>query len=220
MIGTMPRLLPCADGAILVHFGGEPDASERAAAFDEALRLALPAGVAETVPGLDSVLVVLDGTVRHREVSARVQEAADRLAIVSIPPLDRGRVVELPVRFGGDDGADLDALAEHAGIDAAGVVKMLTARPLRVAIVGHLPGLPYLVGLPPALDVPRLASPRAAVAEGSVGVAAAMACVYPARAPGGWHIVGRTSARLCDPEREPPFLLAPGDRVRFVDAGT
>ncbi|HSM50236.1 MAG TPA: carboxyltransferase domain-containing protein, partial [Thermoanaerobaculia bacterium] len=36
--------------------------------------------------------------------------------------------------------------------------------------------------------------------------------------PGGWHLLGRTAAALFDPHREPPALLAAGDRVRFVPA--
>jgi allophanate hydrolase subunit 1 len=43
-----------------------------------------------------------------------------------------------------------------------------------------------------------------------------MTGIYPARLPGGWHLIGRTEQRLFDPLDEPPCLLAPGDRVRFV----
>jgi inhibitor of KinA len=34
--------------------------------------------------------------------------------------------------------------------------------------------------------------------------------------PGGWRIIGRTPARLFQPEADPPVLLRMGDRVRFV----
>jgi inhibitor of KinA len=33
--------------------------------------------------------------------------------------------------------------------------------------------------------------------------------------PGGWQLIGRTTAVLFDPARDEPALLAPGDRVRF-----
>jgi biotin-dependent carboxylase-like uncharacterized protein len=39
--------------------------------------------------------------------------------------------------------------------------------------------------------------------------------VYPAAMPGGWRLIGRTSARLFDPGAPRPSLLAAGDRVRF-----
>src|SRR3981081_2156609 len=135
-------------------------------------------------------------------------------AVAPAPPPTRAPV-ELPVRFGGEEGPDLADLAARTGTDPAGLVEVLTTSALRVALIGHLPGLPYLTGLPAALDVPRRTTPRTAVPQGSVGVAARMVCVYPARGPGGWHIVGRTVARLVDPERTPPFLLAAGDAVQL-----
>jgi allophanate hydrolase subunit 1 len=42
--------------------------------------------------------------------------------------------------------------------------------------------------------------------------------VYPLTTPGGWHIIGRTEARMFDASRSPPSLLAAGDSVRFVAA--
>ena len=204
-----------------MSFAGEPDARRRLAALDAALTAAPVAGVQELVPGLDSLLAVLDGSVPLATARAGLAAAtrAGEAAGVGSPAARAEPPTELRVRFGGDDGPDLPELAARAGVTTSEVVAMLTEAPLDVAIVGHLPGLPYLTGLPATLDVPRRPSPRTAVEAGSVGVAAAMACIYPARAPGGWHIVGRTDAVLCDPQRDPPFLLAPGDRVRLVVAG-
>jgi allophanate hydrolase subunit 1 len=33
--------------------------------------------------------------------------------------------------------------------------------------------------------------------------------------PTGWYVVGRTPIKLYDPGRSDPFLLRPGDSVRF-----
>ena len=54
---------------------------------------------------------------------------------------------------------------------------------------------------------------------GSVGLADTWCGVYPTTSPGGWLLLGTTDAVLWDAVREPPALLAPGTRVRFVDAG-
>ena len=35
---------------------------------------------------------------------------------------------------------------------------------------------------------------------------------------GGWLLVARTETTLWDLDRDPPALLVPGTRVRFVDA--
>jgi KipI family sensor histidine kinase inhibitor len=83
-------------------------------------------------------------------------------------------------------------------------------------MIGFAPGYPYLGGLPPRLHLPRRATPRKAVPPGSVAIAAGMTGIYPARLPGGWHLIGRTDQRLFDPQADRPCLLDPGDDVRFV----
>jgi allophanate hydrolase subunit 1 len=42
--------------------------------------------------------------------------------------------------------------------------------------------------------------------------------VYPSETPGGWHLIGRTDVKLSDSMRDPPSMLAVGDRVRFTAA--
>jgi KipI family sensor histidine kinase inhibitor len=143
----------------------------------------------------------------------------------ALPPEDRdstsspGRLHEIPVRYGGEHGPDLDALAEHAGLSPREAVELHAAAEYRVAMLGFAPGFPYLLGLNPRLSMPRLATPRQRVEAGSVGIGGAQAGIYPRPGPGGWRIIGRTDALLFDPARESPSLLAPGDRLRFVPAG-
>jgi KipI family sensor histidine kinase inhibitor len=87
-------------------------------------------------------------------------------------------------------------------------------------MLGFAPGFPYLLGMDPRLAMPRLPTPRARVAAGSVGIGGAQTGIYPRSGPGGWRLIGRTTMTLFDAAREPPATLAPGDRVRFVAAGS
>jgi KipI family sensor histidine kinase inhibitor len=96
------------------------------------------------------------------------------------------------------------------------VVALHTASAMPVLLIGFMPGFPYIGGLPSRLHLPRRSEPRTSVAAGSVAIANDQTGIYPHRSPGGWHIIGRTSARLFDPRREPPALLHVGDHVRFV----
>ncbi len=123
--------------------------------------------------------------------------------------------VEIPVRY---DGPDLDDVAAFTGLSRAEVVAAHTGRPWRVAFGGFAPGFAYLVGGDPRLRVPRRDRPRPSVPAGSVGLAGEFSGVYPRSSPGGWQLVGTTSAVLFDVDREPPALLGPGTTVRFVDA--
>ena len=63
---------------------------------------------------------------------------------------------------------------------------------------------------------PRLERPRERVPAGAVAIAEGQTAVYPLDSPGGWRLIGRTELRLFDPLRDPPALVRPGDRVRFV----
>jgi allophanate hydrolase subunit 1 len=56
------------------------------------------------------------------------------------------------------------------------------------------------------------------VPAGSIALAGPYAGIYPTASPGGWRLVGRTTATLFDVDRDPPALLVPGTRVRLVPA--
>ena len=73
--------------------------------------------------------------------------------------------------------------------------------------------------MPAALATPRLATPRAKVPAGTLGIADTQTAIYPIDSPGGWNLIGRTPLRLFDPERAQPSLLTAGQRVRFRAIG-
>jgi KipI family sensor histidine kinase inhibitor len=172
-------------------------------------------GVLDVVPAFASLGLHLAPTADDRAIEGRLRErlgGAPAAADVDVP----GKLVDIPVRYGGEDGPDLDEVAALSGLPRGEVVERHAARTYRVFMLGFLPGFAYLGTLDPAIHVPRRTTPRTAVASGSVGLAGAQTGVYPRVSPGGWQIIGRTDMRLFDPELDPPSRLAPGDRVRFV----
>ncbi len=130
-------------------------------------------------------------------------------------PFAPRRTVTIPVSY---DGPDLEAVAEATGLTTTDVALCHRSRPWTVDFLGFSPGFAYLSGGDPRLWVARLAKPRLRVPAGSVGVANAMTAVYPQATPGGWMIIGSTSAVIFDPTRAEPCLMAPGDRVVFEAA--
>ncbi|HJP98503.1 MAG TPA: 5-oxoprolinase subunit PxpB [Rhodanobacteraceae bacterium] len=130
-----------------------------------------------------------------------------------------GRPIEIPVCYGDEYGPDLDAVAEQVRLARGEVIERHTAAEYTVAMLGFAPGFPYLLGLDPTLHMPRRANPRTGVPAGSVAIGGAQTGIYPRKLPGGWQLIGRTPLVLFDPERQPPCLLAPGNRVRFVAIG-
>jgi KipI family sensor histidine kinase inhibitor len=159
-------------------------------------------------PGLRSVLVTPEP---GAALAALAQAVATLPADAEAAPV--GRLVEIAVRY---DGEDLPDVAARVGLEVAEVIARHAAPTYTVACLGFSRGFPYLLGLDPALRLPRRDSPRPRVPAGTVAIAADQAGIYPQAMPGGWHVLGRTDAVLFDESAEPPALLAPGDRVRFV----
>lgn len=185
---------------------------------DDALRAARAAGgwdeVEDQVPAAESVLLrVRPGTDlrafggRVRRVLTSPDEQAGDRAPVTAPGL-----VVLPVTY---DGPDLHEVADVTGLSVQDVVARHLAPTYAVAFGGFMPGFAYLVGLDPALVVPRRSTPRERVPAGSVAVADRFTAVYPAATPGGWRLLGTCAMTLFDVSRADPALLTPGTRVRF-----
>jgi KipI family sensor histidine kinase inhibitor len=206
-----------ADSALLLRFGDEISASTtlRVTAVADALRTARLADVTDVVPGYASVTVVFaEGGGRRIDALARQVHGIAAAATTTDGPR-HSRLVEIPVAYGSDAGPDLDALARSLQLDADEIVRRHTAPDYTVAMVGFLPGFPYLLGLDPALVVARHATPRPRVPAGSVGIGGAQTGVYPVDSPGGWQLIGRTMVPLFDARYASPSLLEAGDTVRF-----
>jgi biotin-dependent carboxylase-like uncharacterized protein len=189
--------------AALVDVPPGTSARWRRALLDLVADGALPAPD-EIVPGHRTVLV--DGI--FPPSLARALEHArlpDHVAVAA------GVVVEIPTVY---DGADLSDVARLWGTDVATVVKRHAATDFEVGFCGFAPGFAYLVGMDE--NVPRRATPRTRVPAGAVALAGRFCGIYPNASPGGWQIIGRTGVELFDVASDPPALLPPGTRVRFV----
>ncbi|MBB4916300.1 5-oxoprolinase subunit B family protein [Streptosporangium saharense] len=193
--------------ALLVETGSL-DVSHR---LDALLRAHRPPGVAEIVPGPETVLVSAPGADPSRLLPelARLLGTAAAHAGQELPGAP---AVTVPVVY---DGADLREVADLTGLSPTEVVERHTGRELVVGWLGFAPGFAYLTGLDPALHVPRLATPRTSVPAGSVAVAGPYSAVYPSASPGGWRLLGRSPMTVWDVAADPPALLTPGTRVRF-----
>lgn len=203
-----------ADDAWLLRFSPAHDANARAHALAARLRADAPAWLRDLVPAWDSLGVCFDpAAVSPDDVRAWLlahRDDAPAAATVAT------RIVEIPVRYGGAHGIDLEEAADELGLSPERLIERHAASLYTVAMIGFAPGFPYLAGLDPALALPRLPTPRSRVPAGSVGIGGAQTGIYPRESPGGWRLLGRTPLRLFDPARASPSLLAPGDRVRFV----
>lgn len=211
-----PRVRRAGDCAILIEFADEINAAinDRVHALAEALRAQARPEIRDLIPAYASLLVCYDAQrVTFAEMAAFLRDALASLA-TSAPRA--ARLIEIPTRYGGEFGPDLAFVAAHNRLTEDAVIRLHTSVVYRVYLLGFLPGFAYLGSVPEPIAVPRLETPRTRVPAGSVGIAGRQTGIYPLESPGGWRIIGRTELSLFDPHREPPTLLRPGDRVRFV----
>jgi len=227
---TTTRIRRCGEAALLLECA---DLAEAVTLAEEVQR-SLPEAV-DVVAGARTVLV----TAPHADALPALRR---RLESLLSPPRNpqtgvadagggsgvaaggRPEIV-IDVRY---DGPELPAIADLAGMSVEALVRRHTSITWRAAFGGFAPGFFYLVdareladtpgptpGIEPLPAVPRLGSPRTRVPAGSVGLADRFCAVYPGASPGGWQLIGSTTARLWDSDRPEPALLAPGMTIRF-----
>lgn len=207
---------PMGEAALLVE-SGEPDvalANAQITTLTRAIEHEQLIGVCLIQPAINSVLIRFDPLMTTADA---IRSRVDGLIPQPTQTFDtRSRIVEIPVRYGGEHGPDLEDAARALGLTTGDVITQHTAQPFRVLMIGFAPGFPYIGPLPASLTLPRRSTPRATVPAGSVAIAAGMTGIYPSKLPGGWHLIGRTDVTLFNPQRDPPSLLQAGDRVQFV----
>lgn len=214
-----PRIKAVGDSALVVEFGDQidPETNRRVHALAALCRHDSLSGFREAVPTYCSLLIHYDPLLAsYRDAAEWVEEKLPQIDESQNSSSDFSRSLEIPTVYGGDSGPDLEFVARHNHLSVEDVVRLHSGMAYRVYMMGFTPGFPYLGLLDPAIDTPRLDSPRALVRAGSVGIAGRQTGIYPIDSPGGWRIIGHTALAIFDLNREPPFLLAPGDAVRFV----
>lgn len=170
--------------------------------------------ILELVPAATSVLIVFDLLkTDHAELAKRIHQWWP----LSIPQGQKlGRVVELPCYYALEVAPDLARLASLHQLRIAEIIHSHSSKRYQVNAIGFAPGFAYLGDVPAPIATPRLATPRARVPKGSVGIAGSQTAVYPAASPGGWNIIGNCPLLMFDLHKQPVMPMSVGDEVQFV----
>ena len=215
------RITPFGDSALLVTLGNEIEVETNESVHNLVRVLRRRAAgdprFGQPIPAYASVLVPFDLRLTSPdEVLEVVAGLVESPTIDHVEPAPPPRRHELPTRYGGVDGPDLEEVAALHDLTPADVVDIHASVEYRVYYLGFAPGFAYLGQVPPAIATPRRSTPRAHVAAGSVAIGRDQTGVYPFDTPAGWNVIGRTGVTLWNPDTDTPALLAPGDTVRFV----
>jgi KipI family sensor histidine kinase inhibitor len=209
-----PKIAPAGDTALTVDFGDRVDVRVSGRVLSLARRLAALqlSGIVEIVPTIRSLMIYYEpmdiaiGTLTHRvnDLLGDVDDAATAM-----------RTWRLPVCYDPALAPDVDRVADRCGLSRSQLIELHSNTVYHVYMLGFLPGLAYLGDTPSVIDLPRRQTPRKSIPAGSVGIAGGMTAVYPRETPCGWHLIGRSPARLWDLDRTGGALLTAGDKVKF-----
>ena len=211
-----PRFLPAGDKAVSVELGNtiSPEINRKVRDLFMAIERQRIPGVTDLVPTYRAILVYYDPLrLTLPELEEQMSGLEQQLSEAAV---EAPKVVEIPTRYGGEYGPDLDHVAEHSELTSDDVIQIHSSADYLVYMMGFTPGFPYLGGMSERIATPRLQTPRTLIPAGSVGIAEKQTGVYPVASPGGWQLIGRTPVQLFDPQTEPPVAVEAGDYVRFV----
>ena len=208
------RYLVQGDKGLVVEFSDaiSPEVFAKVQRLQRFLEQKVHPGISELMPTYRSLLIVYNPLLVTPLALRTIVEEIDNDAEAT---LTQGKVVNIPVCYGGELGPDLDELCSMVNLSVEEVIAEHTSRDYLVYMLGFTPGFPYLGGLSQRIACPRLSSPRTLVPAGSVGIAEQQTGVYPLDSPGGWRLIGRTPQKIFDYTREQPFLAQAGDYLHF-----
>ncbi|MCL4407564.1 MAG: 5-oxoprolinase subunit PxpB [Thermotogae bacterium] len=170
-------------------------------------------GVIEWIPSYSSITLIYNPEIIKYKCLLEKLKHFDESSVDFVV---EGKTVEIPVLYGGKFGPDIEFVASANKISVENVIKIHSGANYEVWMIGFMPGFPYLYGLPPIINTPRLKNPRKFVPSGSIGIAGGQTGIYPIDSPGGWQIIGRTPLKIFDVKKDPPVLFDVGDRVKFI----
>ena len=213
------KILTLGDQAITVEFGNDIsiETNSKVSALYEALQQAPVDGIVELVPTYRSL------TIHYRpeviRYHALVEVCKKRLAAATLPQAAAagaaGRILEIPVLYGGEIGVDLADVAAYHHLTPQQIIDAHTGHLHRIYMIGFWPGMPYM-DAPNGLTIPRRSSPRVNVCQGAVIIQTTQTNILPNNTPTGWHIIGHTPVKPFDLARREPSLFRAGDSVRFL----
>lgn len=211
-----PKIRPSGDRAVLVELENRiaPEVNRKIRALALAIESDPFPGIQEVLPAYRALMVTYDPLkIEYRDLVEKIHLWNEKAGSIDLPPR---RLFRLPTVYGGSHGPDLHRVADIVRLSPEEVIRIFSTTPFMVYFIGFICGLAYLGGLPEALRVPRLATPRTLVPAGSVGFAGGQANAISTDQPSGFNYIGRTFVNLYDPRIFPPIPFVSGDEIVFI----
>jgi len=207
-----PRISLLGTTGLLFEAPGEMDIHTQRRIWWLARQVETWPSIKEAVPGMSNLMLVFSSPPRDLDaLEAALLAAWGRAEELHL----EGRIVELPVIYGGEYGPHIADVVAHTGLTIEEIVRIHTEPLYTVFALGSHPGYCYLGGMDPRIATPRRKTPVLGLPGGAVSIGGSQTGVSASAGPSGWNTIGRTAMSFFDPQRDPPALLAPGDMIRF-----
>lgn len=210
---TPPRISLLGTSALLFEAPGPLELEHQQRIWSLAAAAQTWDVVREAVPGMNNLMLTFT---EPPSDLAELRAALLRQWATGQAMTLQGKTVELPVVYGGPAGPHLADVVAHTGLSVESIVELHCAPLYTVFALGSHPGYCYLGGMDPRIATPRRKVPVVHLPGGSVSIGGIQTGVSASAGPSGWNTIGQTTMQFFDPLRDPPALLAPGDRVRFT----
>ena len=210
-----PQITSIGDSGLIVVFGEKfsIELNKKALALDFELNKDLPEGVLETIPTLVSLMVRFDPlTVSYQFLRDYIDALLESNLNVD---LSGGRSFVIPAVYGGNEGPELDEVADIMQIRPDQVISGHSESEQQVMMLGFSAGCSYCGLLPPIWDIPRGKKINPSVPGGSLLIALRQTVFPASNMPTGWRRIGQSPCLTFDLGKDPNFLLKPGDKIRF-----
>ena len=167
----------------------------------------------DVIPEANGICVQFDPMIQAPDdARARLEEALSE-------PIERGeddtKHWVIPVCYAPEYAMDMDRICAETGLSRDAIIARHTAAIFTIDMLGFTPGFAYLSSADFTPNLNRLTHPRQQVPAGSVGLARNQCGLYALDGPGGWPIIGRTPFALFAASAPDPFVLTPGDSMKF-----
>lgn len=207
---------PLGEQTLIVNFKNEISVNTNSQVHTYALLIkeASISGVMQVVPTLRSLAVRYDPLlINYDELLYQLKSL--KLCDMNVKNIE-GRIIHIPVIYGGEDGPDLKEVAERTGFSQEEVIHMHSSRNYLIYMLGSSSSYPYCGEIDERLSLPRRMSPSLKVAKGTVAIVNEQTIIIPIESPTGWHILGRTPYETFNPLIDPPTIFRIGDYIKFV----
>ncbi|MEM7511089.1 MAG: 5-oxoprolinase subunit PxpB [Bacteroidota bacterium] len=211
---SVPSLIKYGEQGYLIQFEEKIslDISQKVHQLASSLESHSIAGIRGMIPAYNSLTLYTDPNTFQL---TQLESFLKTWQVSDTQVQTKGRILRIPVCYGGEYGPDLESLAEYHQLSVEEMITLHCYNLYHIYNFGFLPGFAYLGNVPTEKASPRLGTPRTRVAAGSVAITGKQTAIYPTETAAGWQIIGRTPISVLNHSLEIPFLFRAGDQISF-----